>query len=214
MVEFTISWLTIDDLQSFIEFEKITVFNKEFVAFKINNEKIAIHENNFISIYKPNSKPKLLFRDEYYVTMLLKGISGFDIQLAHGLAFIKRLGANSPFKQGIYEILLVNNSTILYSKLLTKNYSIIDKEAFNEFKQTINISELNYEHYVNLYKQLKDLNAKDNLIEAHSTNIETYLLTLKQKIEKGKQLAALRKKLAQQNEEAINVTSSYSELDF
>lgn len=202
MAEFIVTKLKSDDLQILNEFEKFKVFNTDFVAFKINDD-ITIHEDEFISIYKPNSKPKLLMRREYYISALLKTIERPDIVLHHGFALIKRLGANSAFKQGIYEILLVNNSHLLYSKLITKNFSIVEKDAFNEFKQTFNLTELDYDKYIRIYKQAKDLNIKDHIIEMHSENIETYILNV---ISKNEEKAKVKQKAKEEKKEleAVN----------
>jgi hypothetical protein len=202
MAEFIVTKLKSDDLQILNEFEKFKVFNTDFVAFKINDD-ITIHEDEFISIYKPNSKPKLLMRREYYISALLKTIERPDIVLHHGFALIKRLGANSAFKQGIYEILLVNNSHLLYSKLITKNFSIVEKDAFNEFKQTFNLTELDYDKYIRIYKQAKDLNIKDHIIEMHSENIETYILNV---ISKNEEKAKVKQKVKEEKKEleAVN----------
>jgi hypothetical protein len=204
MAEFIVTKLKSDDLQILNEFEKFKVFDTNFVAFKVNDD-IVIHEDEFVSIYKPNSKPKLLMRKEYYISALLKTIEKPDIVLHHGFTLIKRLGANSPFKQGLYEILLINNSHLLYSKLITKNFSIVEKDAFEQFKQTFNLTELDYDKFVGIYKQAKELNIKDHIIEMHSENIETYVLKiLSDREEKAKQ----KTKLDDKKKEVVTINSN------
>ncbi len=209
MAEFIVTKLTSEDLQFLNEFEKFRVFDTNFVAFKVNDD-IVIHEDEFVSIYKPNSKPKLLMRREYYISALLKTITDSDIILHHGFALIKRLGANSPFKQGLYEILLVNNSHLLYSKLISKNFSIVEKDAFNEFKQTINLTELDYDKYMRIYKQAKDLNIKDHIIEMHSENIETYILNV---ISKNEEKAKVKQKVKEEKKEVATVNNNIDDVD-